>query len=157
MSFTIPSGVTTFYTTYPSALSVFVDQDGANMYLNHFEKKAKEEAARNVKKLYEVDSGNTIDRVYPTTFLYKGQYDLSQGAVDTVTIGGTATTINSADPATIVTAINAALSSAGVVATPVEQTTNGNSLTLEFITSSDTTIVLADTNAVNYSFQQIFN
>lgn len=157
MAFVIPSDVTTFFTSYPDGLPVFADEDGVNVYLNHFEEKAKRDSAINVKKLYEVDKQNDVTLVYPTSFLYKGDYDLSNGDVTSVTVGSSTVAVGSSVPQAIATALDSALSDESIIATPVTYTQVGTVITFSVISSVDITTLIITEDVTDYSFEQIFN
>lgn len=68
MALTVPSAIQAFFTKYPNALDVYVDEDGKS-YLNHYADKALNDAKIANKILYQVDKNLTATQIYPELVL----------------------------------------------------------------------------------------
>ena len=68
MAFSVPSAIQAFFSKYPNALDVYVDEDGKS-YLNHYADKALTDAKIAGKKLYQIDKNLTATQVYPVLVL----------------------------------------------------------------------------------------
>ena len=68
MAFSVPSAIQAFFSKYPNALDVYVDEDGKS-YLNHYADKALTDAKIAGKKLYQIDKNFTATQVYPVLVL----------------------------------------------------------------------------------------
>lgn len=159
MAFSYPQEATDFYSKYPSALPVFVDEDGTNLYLNHFKKEAITKAKQDQKRLYEVTSAGagSETRIYPTSFLYSIQQSIAVEDIAQVTVDGETVNVLTNDESGIASALNSALGAAGVVSPLAEVTeVSTDVFDIRVVISSDIEITLTDGATTVFTLTKTF-
>lgn len=151
-----PSSIDDFYAKYPNADEVFFDEDGENIYLALFEADALAAAKQNQKRLYKTSDAPSVQRVYPTSFLYSIAYNDDNGDIAGIYVNGEDSAPLTMDEAGITSAFNDVLQTAGIFAQPTEVIATNNIFEIRVITSDDIAIQIEDENGVTYSLTQIF-
>lgn len=159
MSFSIPQEVTDFYTQYPNAAPVLVDEDGSNVYLNQFESKAVIVAKQAQKRLYKVTSAGagSETRIYPANFLYSIQQNTTTQDIASVTVDGESANVLTHDASGIASAFDSALQAAGVLHQPTEVTEVSTDLfDIRIVSSADIVITLTDAASSVFTLTKTF-
>jgi len=154
---TKPTKIDAFFAKYPNALAVYFDEDGANIYLEHFLDKALIKAKQEVKRLYKTVDNPTIARVYPTSFLYSIKYnDDDRGDIINISIDGEDLAPLTMDESGIASAFDDVLQNAGILAKPTEVIATAIGFDIRVITSDDTEMEIKDENGLTTFLTQTF-
>lgn len=154
-----PPVVDTFFAAYPNSVGAYFDEDGTNVYLDHFINKALLKAKQDVKKLYKVekDQPSTFVRVYPQSFIYTVTFNDLDTDIALVSVDGETAVPLTQDATGIASAFDDVLQAAGILASPTEVLPlGGNMYEIRVITSDDTEMQITDQDEVTVLLTQNF-